>query len=225
MGIGTNAAEDALHVALPSTSDPGGTRMLVSADSGYAGYRQRNSRHGNCFTGIGTGGDFWELYDNTVNTSSMASNGNVGIGTTSPTKGLLDVEGNVQRAGSNNASNFVGPTSAIEGAARPRRRHLHFSPEGDAIVGASFLAISDARIKNIEGRSESAADLQKLLQIEVTDYRYKDIVEKGNRPTKKVIAQQVEKIFPQAVNRHTDVVPDIYQKASIKNGWVSPRQT
>ena len=33
--------------------------------------------------------------------------------------------------------------------------------------------------------------------------------------------QQVESVFPQAVNKITDVVPDIYQRASIKDGWVT----
>ncbi len=36
-----------------------------------------------------------------------------------------------------------------------------------------------------------------------------------------MIAQQVETVFPQAVSRITDVVPDIYKKASIRDGWVS----
>ena len=46
------------------------------------------------------------------------------------------------------------------------------------------------------------------------------MIAKGNAPQKKVIAQQVESVFPQAVSQHTDVVPDIYQKAEVKDGWV-----
>jgi hypothetical protein len=37
---------------------------------------------------------------------------------------------------------------------------------------------------------------------------------------KKAIGQQIEKVFPEAVSRSTDVVPDIYRKATIKDGWV-----
>lgn len=59
-----------------------------------------------------------------------------------------------------------------------------------------------------------------LLSIEVTDYSYIDTVAKGTAKYKKVIAQQVGKVFAQAVSRSTDVVPDIYQKASITDGWV-----
>ncbi len=88
------------------------------------------------------------------------------------------------------------------------------------VLASYFAATSDERIKNITGHSDSAADLRKLLDIEVTDFLYKDVVGKGNRPQKKVIAQQVEKGFPQAVSHTTDVVPDIYQKASVNDGWV-----
>ena len=75
-------------------------------------------------------------------------------------------------------------------------------------------------MKNIRGQSDRAADLQTLLGIQVTDYTYKDIVAKGHRAQKKVIAQQVEAVYPQAVNQSTDVVPDIFQKAAQKDGWV-----
>jgi len=80
--------------------------------------------------------------------------------------------------------------------------------------------ISDARIKDIKKVSDGGADLATLMKIEVTDYVYKDVVARGNRPQKKVVAQQVEKIYPQAVSRSTDVVPDIFKKATVKDGWV-----
>jgi len=90
----------------------------------------------------------------------------------------------------------------------------------DVIKAQEFHANSDARIKNIEGRSDGAADLATLSQIEITDYTLKDVIAKSGAPLKKVIGQQVETVYPQAVSRNTDVVPDIYQKATIKDGWV-----
>ncbi|MDX1951026.1 MAG: tail fiber domain-containing protein [Verrucomicrobiota bacterium] len=91
----------------------------------------------------------------------------------------------------------------------------------DHRIGASeFNAFSDARIKTILGRSDTAKDLNTLLGIEVTDYRHKDVVQQGDAIHKKVIAQQVEKVFPQAVSQHTGLVPDIYKRASITNGWI-----
>ncbi len=56
--------------------------------------------------------------------------------------------------------------------------------------------------------------------IEVTDYTYRDIIGKGTGKQKKVIAQQVETVFPQAVKRSADALPDIYKPADFKDGWV-----
>jgi hypothetical protein len=88
------------------------------------------------------------------------------------------------------------------------------------VISSEFNAVSDARIKNIKGRSDSRADLAALMGIEVTDYVYKDVVEKGTAPYKKVVAQQVEKVYPQAVKQTTDSVPDIYALANVKDGWL-----
>ena len=88
------------------------------------------------------------------------------------------------------------------------------------VLANLFGAVSDERVKNIQGRSDGASDLRKLRDIVITDYLFKDAVGKDTGPQKKVIAQQVEKVFPQAVSKTTDVVPDIYQKASVNNGWV-----
>jgi hypothetical protein len=57
--------------------------------------------------------------------------------------------------------------------------------------------------------------------IEVTDYHFKDKLANGNTPQKKAVAQQLEKVYPQAVNTTKGMVPDIYQKAEIKDGWVA----
>ena len=59
------------------------------------------------------------------------------------------------------------------------------------------------------------------MQIEITDYRMRDTLAHGSRLTKKVIAQQVEQVYPQAVNANlTEVVPDIYQRAGAEGNWV-----
>ena len=88
------------------------------------------------------------------------------------------------------------------------------------VTNTGFYVTSDARIKTIEGVSNGDADLQTLLEIEITDYHYLDTIAKGDATQKKVIAQQVEKVFPLAVKQTTDVVPDIYQKAAITEGWI-----
>lgn len=88
-------------------------------------------------------------------------------------------------------------------------------------TSGSFIVSSDARTKTIAGVSDGVSDLRTLMKVEVTDYRYKDTHNKGTEPQKKVIAQQVKKIFPQATSMHTEVVPDVYQTATIRDGWVS----
>lgn len=84
--------------------------------------------------------------------------------------------------------------------------------DGD-VTAFAFDAISDARIKNITGVSESAHDLKTLNAIEVTDYTMKDGIAYGNRPFKKVVAQQVEAVYPQVVSKHTDFIPNVYQSS------------
>jgi molybdopterin converting factor small subunit len=87
-------------------------------------------------------------------------------------------------------------------------------------MASEFDAFSDARIKNVVGTSNSFEDLSTLLDIEITDYTMVDKA-KDIKPYKKVIAQQVEQVYPSAVSQITDVVPDIYTVSSIKDGYVS----
>ena len=140
--------------------------------------------------------------------------GNVGIGTTTPTKAKLEVNGftSFTLAGYNWAAG--GNNGSDTGA-------KNFSVYASGLIGAvTFTAYSDERIKHIEGQSNGFRDLVTLSGIEVTDYTYIDTVTKSAGKQKKVIAQQVEKVYPQAVSRGTDVVPDIYQKAEFMDGWV-----
>lgn len=72
-------------------------------------------------------------------------------------------------------------------------------------------AFSDARIKDIKGVTNSRADLDILNAIKVTDYTLKDKAKSGDKPYKKVIAQQVETVYPQVVSKHADFIPNVYQ--------------
>lgn len=213
VGIGTSTPQRLLTVN-GSTASPG-------SDSTYQ-------------AGIGTGSKQLILgYDTTddvgviaasdyttawKNISIAPAGGSVGIGTTTPTKGSLEID---SANGSQPGYNPAGwlQTSGAHGS--------YVTSGGDVSIWAAgfifadtFIAFSDERIKNIKGQSDSAADLKTLLGIKITDYTYKDTIAKGNRPQKKVIAQQVEQVYPQAVTMSTDVVPDIYRNAALKDGWV-----
>jgi hypothetical protein len=142
--------------------------------------------------------------------------GRVGIGTTSPSA-MLHVTGTqVSGSGSNNRfikydqGNNVNVGGTFGGVI------AYFN--GDVLGTAAFIssanfAFSDRRIKNVVGISDGSTDLAKLGEIEVTDYKYIDTVTNGSKITKKVIAQQVQSVYPQAVSTMTNFIPDIYEIA------------
>ena len=147
---------------------------------------------------------------------ALMPSGNVGIGTTTPTQAKLVVMGTAS-----STLNGYGYTNRNGASATNTNTTANYSIfANDRIAASEFNAFSDERIKISLGRSDNATDLQTLLGIEITDYHYKDVIGKGDAPHKKVIAQQVEQVFPQAVSKHTDVVPDIYQLAAVVDGWV-----
>ncbi len=92
---------------------------------------------------------------------------------------------------------------------------------GGRIVADRFTAISDARIKNITGLSNAALDLATLMKVQITDYKMKDDKSAKPRQNKKVIAQQVEEVFPQAVSTMPGAVPDLLTTVSAKVGFVT----
>ena len=149
----------------------------------------------------------------------ITSEGNVGIGATNPTRGKVEIVG---------SSNLYRMPLMM--MLRPDGRNTPLMPgQGQtdislyadgAIAAPIFYAFSDERIKRLEGRSDAARDLSTLMGIEITDYHYKDVIRKGDGAHKKVAGQQVEKVFPQAVIKTTDVVPDIYLKATTRDGWI-----
>lgn len=157
------------------------------------------------------------ILPSTANSATTSFQAYVGINTDTP--GVpLDVVGNGFVSNSTPSSYFGESGGLVTGytgdyAAVSIRA-------SNQVVANLFGAISDARIKDIQGHSDGAADLRTLRGIEITDYVFKDAIGKGNRPQKKVVAQQVEKIYPPAVSQTTDVVPDIFQKADVKDGWV-----
>lgn len=147
----------------------------------------------------------------------ISHTGNVGIGTTTPTQARLVVNG----FESNSVGNFgqfkSDGTGSTNSTGTPYAYSIYAS---NRIAASEFNAFSDERIKNIKGISNKEADLKTLLSIEITDYKLKDSVSSGNKNYKKVIAQQVEKVYPQAVSFITDIIPDIYKMAEMKSGFI-----
>jgi hypothetical protein len=151
---------------------------------------------------------------------TIDTSGRVGIGTITPTHGKVEIVGIDGLFLEDNQFGFLGydgPTTIPAGGNYFLNPSLYAQ---GGIAADKFWGFSDARIKHIEGRSDGTRDLATLAAIEVTDFSYIDTRTRGTGQQKKVVAQQVEQVYPQAVTRSTDVVPDIYQKAPIADGWI-----
>jgi len=227
LGVGTSFPQADLHVlgvtpfdtAILESTNTGGTWLSLQNDS-TGGHRWNFIANG---YGNSEGAGKLMIRDNSANAVRMVieTNGSVGIGTATATHGLLDVEGSAGSYGVNSGAvnmnfNYAGVTYATTGT----RSDASIYASSSIISGGDILCNSDARIKNIRGRSDPARDLVTLRGIEVTDYTYKDVIAHGNHPEKKAIAQQVEEVFPQAVTKGTNEVPDIYTMATVADGWI-----
>jgi hypothetical protein len=157
------------------------------------------------------------------------NSGMVGIGTTDPVARLHVKTGTgvvpnhpswTQEAGLGISGAYdLNPAQSIP-ATGAGSAAIAIKCEGNMLADNAIYVASDARIKIPLRRSDSAADLALLSRIEVTDYQYKDTIAKPRTVQKKVIAQEIEKIFPQVVTKTTDVVPDIFKSAKCKDGWL-----
>ena len=223
------------------TLDRSGNMRLLSGTTLFASNIDLYS-NGNMLTGKMADSDWWQIFgEGSSDNGSLVirsgdnsnepiifrqtdsermrihSNGYVGIGTTSPNAPL-----HISGTGSS-VSYYRNATGTGNGWSDTS--YTTFSDVFSLIVSHGILADliylqSDERIKVIENFSYAEKDLETLLKIQITDYHYKDSVANGTSKHKKVIAQQVEKVFPQAVRKSESPIPDIFAEAAITNGWV-----
>ncbi|MEM9525787.1 MAG: hypothetical protein AAGA31_04210 [Bacteroidota bacterium] len=147
---------------------------------------------------------------------TLTENGNLGIGSLHPTRAKVEILGSL--SSDIGPYGFLGSNGGIGTRATVGAYSLYANQR---IAASEFNAHSDERIKQIYGRSDSRADLRTLLDIQITDYRHIDTLLKGSGLHKKVIAQQVVEVYPQAVHKGIrEVIPDIYQKTIHRAGWI-----
>jgi hypothetical protein len=166
------------------------------------------------YINYGTSG-FYIRNNASTNTMTMTDGGTVSIGTGS-SGARLNVGTAIGTYETFGYLNTDGGQSGNTGSAS-----WYTSIFADGRIVAPYVGItSDLRIKTDLHASDSVKDLETLMGIEVTDYHFKDKLANGNTPQKKAIAQQLEKVYPQAVNTTKGVVPDIYKKVTVKDGWI-----
>ena len=133
----------------------------------------------------------------------IMKDGKTGIGTSTPNT-PLDISGNYYLFANYGYLNLNGVTGTAGG------NNPYSIKASHNIMASEFNAVSDQRIKTDFSLRNSFSDLQIINQLLVTNYRYIDTVSKGSKMRIGFIAQQVEKIFPQAVNRNSNYIPNIY---------------
>lgn len=181
----------------------------ASNDYFYVDAYQDDFRIGN----VGTGGGVAVLVNN---------EGNVGIGDSSPNEARLVVRGSeLDNLGGYGYLNSGGNTGTI--GSSDESYSIYAS---DRIAASEFNAHSDKRIKHVLSVSDSKADIETLKKIKITDYEFVDKIAKGDKVYKKVIAQEVKAVYPQAVSVTSDFIPSVYElseKVTHSNGTLAIR--
>ena len=134
----------------------------------------------------------------------VLKNGNMGIGTSNPSC-PLEVNGSSDLTATYGYLNSNGET----GTAGPQT-NAYSIKASHRIMATEFNAVSDKRIKTNILCSNNTSDLQKINNLKVSEYNYIDSIGKGNTLQKGFIAQEVEQFIPEAVNTHSDFIPDVF---------------
>ena len=130
----------------------------------------------------------------------VINNGNVGIGTTTPSY-PLEVVGSVQN--STNSYYFNGGGATIHNGTGPF--NVTIKSSNDIMASGSFVATSDIRVK--ENITELGNSIDLLGRLRPVSYNKIDRVSYGNRLHYGFIAQEVEEVIPEAVNTGIGEVP------------------
>jgi hypothetical protein len=152
--------------------------------------------------------NFFKFYAGTTEIMRITGDGRMGIGTTTPGC-TLDI--GTQAGAYSGTFGFLNP-SGVVGTTVITNGSYSIHTAG-RILCPEYNAVSDARIKEIIGFPEGEDNLAIINKLKVTDFRYIDKVDNGNSIKQGFIAQDVEKVLPEAVNTSEGYIPDIYQLA------------
>lgn len=151
---------------------------------------------------------------NRSNAMIVTSNGRVGIGTNNPLA-PLDING-FANSYSGDAFAYLGKgTTSFRLAQQNSGLNYPYSIRTTGVILASEIHLnSDARHKRIVSRSNPLEALSLLKQLQPTTYQFVDTIGKGNQEKLGFIAQEVQKVMPEAISLSSEIIPNVYALAT-----------
>ncbi len=218
VGIGTTVPTATLAVngtaSLSSTNtlEFGAGVAGKEINAGKIGY-QTFSPNGLDIVGAGTTGTNRRV--NFFAEGGTTFNGRIGVGTSTP-RVPLDVVGSVNFTVSDVQNNSIDVLDGFgHNGAAGSTVTTSFSILAQQRIGAvGYVATSDRRIKRDITTSAPEKDLAAIQQLRVAEYSMVDRISHGSGRRKGFIAQEVEKVVPEAVSQSVNFIPDIFALAT-----------
>jgi len=154
--------------------------------------------------------------------------GNVGIGVSAP-QAPLDIMAGTNTYTPSSGYYFASSTGSLTSVGTTMSNFSLYARGSilttGSVVAANSGSFSDSRIKTNMIDLSSVDTLSIIQQLTPVQYQYIDTLTHSSVPTYGFIAQDVEKIIPEAVNQMSGTVPNIYDIADISSNQFTLRNT